>query len=118
MLKTSWWVALARVLSGVPFGMGSFILLAAVPKFKEIFAALGGDLPRYTSIVWKVSVWARQVWPLYAVAVLAMWGVTWRYLLCGRSAVGRRATWIACGALAVVGVVVSLLALFLPVFHA
>ena len=86
------WVVWAGLTSGVSFLMFSFFFLFGVSKLFHVW----DDVLPSMQLVLNLSGLARQFWPLYALAMLSLYGMTWRYLLYGRSAAGRRVVWIGC----------------------
>lgn len=60
------------VVSLLAFSISTFLVIVIVPKFKEIFATLGGTLPLPTRILLRVSDLLRQYLVLEAVALVLL----------------------------------------------
>jgi hypothetical protein len=109
------WYLWAALVSGVPFLSGALLLLVVVSRVRGVFQALGGALPWPTRLLLEISNLASHHWPLTALTIVLLWTGTLRYMLHGRSPVGRRTVWVACG----VGcVVITILTAVLGIFNA
>ncbi len=53
------------------FGITSFLMIVIVPKFKDIFASLGGQLPLPTLMLLGLSEAMKRYWPLGLIAMIA-----------------------------------------------
>ena len=104
----------AGLVAGVSFWFYSLFLFVYLQKFKEIFEALGGTLPTFTRFLFTASDLSRQFWPVSVLVILALWIATTRYMLRGRSIIGRRAVWAFCWLTILMFIAAILVALFIP----
>ena len=101
------------LVTGAFFGILGFMLMVVVPKFAQMFEAIGlGQLPVLTAALIVFSRWTCRWWPLYATAAISLaWLVALippkKWLLIEIALIVSMAT--------VTGLVVC--ALFLPCIH-
>src|SRR3989338_7147472 len=82
--------------SAMSFLVCSVLLIVIVPKFKDVFDALGGDLPRKTQVLLTVSAASRKFWPVTTLLVVGTWLAVFRYLVSNHSSIGARSVLAAC----------------------
>ena len=61
------------VVLGIALGVTAFLLVAIVPKFKEIFSSFGSELPKPTAILLGVSETSQHFWYMFIVVPVSIW---------------------------------------------
>ena len=107
----------AGFVSAPPFVVFLCFSLVIMPKFKEIYEALGGGPPPPARVWLSISEVTRRFWPLFTPFIGGLWFLTARYLAFGKSTHVKRGikivSWLA--VLLMIGYFIP--ALFLPVYH-